>query len=45
MMGKLLKFVMFLAIVAGVAVTGFAYFGDLSPQQTDTREPVILQVD
>ena len=45
MMGKLFKLVLFLIVVSIVAIIGFAYLGDLSPQQTDIRQPVTLDVN
>ena len=45
MMGKLFKLVLFLLVMGFVGLIGFAYLGDLSPQQSDTREPVTIDVD
>ncbi|MEM7719326.1 MAG: hypothetical protein AAF222_08975 [Pseudomonadota bacterium] len=39
---RLLRFVFVLAVLIGAAVVGYAYLGDLSPEQTDVDEPVIL---
>jgi hypothetical protein len=44
-MGKLFKLVLFVVVAAGVGLVGFAYFGDLSPQWSDIRQPVILEID
>ncbi|MEE9389407.1 MAG: hypothetical protein V3U96_12450 [Paracoccaceae bacterium] len=44
-MGKLFKLVLFLVVMGFVGVIGFAYIGDLSPSQTDTRQPVVIDVD
>ncbi|MEE9427711.1 MAG: hypothetical protein V3V25_06120 [Paracoccaceae bacterium] len=44
-MGKLFKLVLFLIMLAAFALVGYAYIGDLSPQQSETRQPVILDVD
>ncbi|WP_274520045.1 hypothetical protein [Meridianimarinicoccus roseus] len=38
----MLKLVVFLLIVAGAGLVGFAYLGDLTPQQTEVRIPVDL---
>ena len=43
--GTLFKFVFVLAILAGIGLVGYAYLGDLSPDQRDMREPVLLNVD
>ena len=39
---RLLKFLFVLAVLIGAAVVGFAYLGDLSPDQSDVSEPVTL---
>lgn len=44
-MFRLLKLLIFLGIVGVIALTGYAYLVDLSPQQVETVEPVILNVD
>lgn len=44
-MMKVIKAVLVLAIVGVVALVGFAYFGDLSPNQTEVRVPVVLNAD
>ena len=41
----LLKLFLFLLVAAAVAVVVYAYFGDLSPKQTEIREPVRLNVE
>ena len=45
MKGKIFKLVLFLLVAGGIAVVGFAYFGDLSPTQLELRKPVTLNVD
>ena len=45
MIGKVFKLVLFLAIVGFVALVGFAYFGDLSPERVEQRTPVTLDVN
>lgn len=44
-MGRLLKLVIFLAIVGFVALVGYAYLGDLSPTQGEITNPVTLNAD
>ena len=41
-MFRLLKLLFLLAVVAVAAVLGYAYIGDLSPDQTDVSAPVKL---
>ncbi len=45
MMGKLFKLILFLVVVGFVALVGFAYFGDLRPDQSELKAPVTLNVD
>ncbi|MGR3514139.1 MAG: hypothetical protein ACU0GG_15370 [Paracoccaceae bacterium] len=39
---RLLRFLFVLAVLAGAAVVGYAYLGDLTPDQTSVSEPVTL---
>lgn len=39
---RILKLLFVLAVLIGSAVLGYAYLGDLSPEQTDVSEPVTL---
>ncbi|WP_279512624.1 hypothetical protein [Meridianimarinicoccus aquatilis] len=39
---RMLKLVVFLLLIAGAGMVGFAYLGDLSPQRTEIRIPVDL---
>jgi hypothetical protein len=46
-MGRLIKLLIFLAIVGGIGLICYAYIGEyfganFSPQQSQTRVPVIL---
>ena len=41
----ILKLVLFLLIAGFVGVAGFAYFGDLGPNQSEQSQPVLLNVD
>ncbi len=45
MKARLFKLLLFLIVAGGVAVVGYAYFGDLSPDQKEIRQPVQLNVD
>ena len=44
-MGRLLKFLIFLLIVGFAGLVGFAYLGDISPEQSDVTQPVDLDAD
>ena len=45
-MGRIfLKLVLFLVIVGALGLVGYAYLGDLRPNQTDVSEPVNLNAD
>ena len=39
---RLLKILFVVAVMLAAAVLGYAYLGDLSPEQTDVSEPVSL---
>lgn len=39
---RLLKFLFLLLVMAAFAVVGYAYLGDLSPEQESISEPVSL---
>lgn len=46
-MGRLIKFLFYLVILAGIALIGYAYLGpffgvDFSAPQTEIRQPVVL---
>lgn len=41
-MSRLIKPLLFLFLLAIAAVIGFAYFGDISADQTENRVPVTL---
>lgn len=41
-MMRLLKLLFVLAVLLGAAVLGYAYIGDLSPEQSDVSTPVDL---
>jgi hypothetical protein len=44
-MGRLLKLLFFLVLLGVIALVGFAYLGDLSPEQSDVVEPVELDAN
>ena len=39
---RLLKIILVLAVLIGATVLGYAFIGDLSPDQEEVREPVPL---
>lgn len=41
-MMRLLRLLLILAVLVGAAVVGYAYLGDLSPEQNEVSEPVTL---
>jgi hypothetical protein len=43
-MARIFRALIVLLVVAFVAVVGYAYLGDMSPVQTETRQPVTLDV-
>ncbi|MDO8884100.1 MAG: hypothetical protein U0934_01610 [Pseudotabrizicola sp.] len=45
MVGRILKTVFVLGILGFVALTGYAYLADLSPNQTEVTVPVTLNAD
>lgn len=44
MMVRILKFLLLLALIAFVGLVGYAYLGNLEPQQSDVTVPVELNV-
>ena len=40
---RILKLLFILAVLIAAAVVGYAYIGDLSPEQQDVSEPVELE--
>ncbi|PRX32681.1 hypothetical protein SAMN05216257_10696 [Meinhardsimonia xiamenensis] len=44
-MRYLFRLILILAILGGIGILGYAYFGDLSPERRDVTQPVTLDVD
>ncbi|WP_099823206.1 hypothetical protein [Oceaniglobus indicus] len=44
-MGRILKLLVFLAVVGFAALSGYAYLGDLGPEQGEVVVPVTLNAD
>lgn len=42
---RLLKILVFIAVLAGLVVVGYAYLGNLSPERHDVTEPVSLDAN
>jgi hypothetical protein len=42
MLWRLAKLVVLLVIVGFIGLTGYAYFGDLAPEQREVTQPVTL---
>lgn len=45
MFSVLFKLTLVLVVFGGIGLVGYAYLGDLSPEQTDVVEPVTLNAD
>ncbi len=41
----ILKFIAILLVLGAIGVVGYAYLGDMSPDQRDITAPVTLDVD
>jgi hypothetical protein len=41
-MRRLLRGILYLAVLGGLGVAGYAYLGDLSPETREVRLPVVL---
>ncbi len=44
-MMRLIKYLLMLGFIGFLGVVGFAYFGDLSPEQDDVIQPVTLDAN
>jgi predicted small integral membrane protein len=44
-MGRLFKALMFLIVVGIIAIVGYAYIGDLSPNRVQVNQPVAVDAD
>lgn len=44
-MGLIFKALLLLVVLGFLGLVGYAYLGDLTPDQVETREPVTLNVD
>jgi hypothetical protein len=44
-MGRLIKVLAVVAVLAGLALTGYAYLADLSPVTHEVKVPVVLHAD
>jgi predicted negative regulator of RcsB-dependent stress response len=44
-MGRILKALFVLAVLGLAGLTGYAYFGNMAPEQTEITQPVTLDAD
>jgi len=44
-MGRIIKVLLVLVLLGFIGLVGYAYLGDLSPSQSELREPVKLDVN
>ena len=44
-MGRLIKLVFWLVVLAAIAVVGYGYLGDLTPEREDISTPVELDAN
>lgn len=44
-MRYVIKGILYFVILAALGVVGYAYLGDLTPDQADMSQPVVLDVD
>ena len=44
-MGRLLKALIFLLLLGFIALTGYAYLGDMAPEVKEVNQPVTLDVE
>jgi hypothetical protein len=44
-MGRVIKALFILAVAGFLGLVGYAYLGDLTPSQKETRKPVVLNAD
>jgi hypothetical protein len=44
-MSRLLKLLIFLLVLGVVALVGYAYLGDINPNQSDVSQPVDLNAE
>lgn len=44
-MGRIIKALVVLVILGFIGLTVFAYLGDLGPEQSEVKKPVVLNAD
>jgi predicted negative regulator of RcsB-dependent stress response len=44
-MGRIIKALVVLVILGFLGLTGYAYLGDLTPNQGEVKKPVVLNAD
>ncbi len=45
MLSRFIKFILTVLVLAALALIGFAYLGDLSPDQSEMRQQVTIDVN
>jgi hypothetical protein len=45
MLRALFKLLVVLILLGGIGLVGYAYFGDLAPEQTRVSAPITLELD
>ncbi len=43
-MGRIFKLLFVLLVLAGIGLVGYAYLGDLSPEQEQANVPVTIEI-
>jgi hypothetical protein len=44
-LGRIIKSLLLVVVLALVALVGYAYMGDLDPAQSEMKKPVVLNAD
>lgn len=45
MLGRIIKVVFAVAVLAFIGLAGYAYLGNLDPAQSEVKKPVVLNAD
>lgn len=44
-MGRIIKAIILLVLLAFIGLTGYAYLGDMAPEQAPVTQPVVLDAN
>ena len=44
-MGRIIKAIILLGLLGFIGLTGYAYLGDMAPEQAPVNEPVVLDAN